>query len=466
MYNEIGAGALEIVLLLANAFVCVLMVGYCYSRREQREFWSPPLYVAAVYIYYVILGPGIAVAFGGTIDRGVDMRPYYTHAWTGALMALISWIIGYWAKGIKRKSLTVSAVVAVPPPKLWRIGLGLNVAGICAFGFTTGLATFSMINPFVGADEPTSIAYTGAFANYFGLAVNFLIPGVALLFLLRLRGYGHWWTVLAWLTVAAGIYTSIGFRYRLVLLAGGLAFIYYIHYRRRPNLIFFGSLATVFVAAMGFIGENRSYGRGLQLKDSATSFAESLIGGFGEAGIFGTSGAVLAHVPQDRPLVWGEPIIQTLLMPVPSRIFPAKNSNGYLVDTVIVIYGERGYEGAAYMAFAEWYLAFWWPGVVVSHFIIGWGSRWIWDWYRQRSQHPLALVVYASAIPYLYVVFSRGYLPQVAMLFVYTVLPAISLHWWTQRRAKANWMDANRFRLSVRPVRLLRHSRHRGIGKS
>jgi oligosaccharide repeat unit polymerase len=99
----------------------------------------------------------------------------------------------------------------------------------------------------------------------------------------------------------------------------------------------------------------------------------------------------------------------------------------------VAIYGRDAYGGAAYMSFAEWYLAFGWPGLIGFHFLLGLLFRWLWRWYLLRQYNPLALVVYASSVAYLYVVFSRGYLSQTVTLFSFSVLPGIIIYLWPQQ---------------------------------
>jgi oligosaccharide repeat unit polymerase len=184
---------------------------------------------------------------------------------------------------------------------------------------------------------------------------------------------------------------------------------------------------------MGEIGATRQYGMGLDLTRRSSSLSESVLHGFGEASIFGTSGAVLTHVPDDLGFVGFEPIVQAILMPIPAAFYPNKSSDAYLLGTLVAIYGRDAYAGAAYMSFAEWYLAFGWPGLIGFHVLLGLLFRWLWRWYLLRQRNPLALVVYASSVSYLYVVFSRGYFPQAVTLFSFSVLPGIVIYLWPQK---------------------------------
>lgn len=433
--NESGFTAAEYIAWGLNGFVCLLLFIKHYWNRKEDRFWAPPLFLAGIYFYYVLLGPWIARTFGDGMDRGVDMRPFYVIAWAGAGVALVSWLAGYTIYPLIRTPISrVQTRRIVSSTELWRLGVAMNLYGLTAFILTQGVSGFSMINPFTEQEEVAGIAYRGVFTNYLSLSMNMLIPGCATVLLSGLMARGRKISIIVWVTIAAGIFITLGFRYRIVLLSGSLTFVYYLYHRTRPNLLLMLSAATIFVVLMGIIGNARTYGRGLDLtRNEDRTWQDSLLSGFGEAGIFATSGAVIAAVPESRPFVGFEPIKQAILMPIPSALFPEKNSAGYATDTLIAVYGEKDYFGAAYMLFAEWYQAFWWPGVVVAFFVFGFAARYTWEWFLARRNNPLALVVYASAVSYLYVILSRGYLPQIVMLFFFSVAPAIALYHWPDK---------------------------------
>jgi oligosaccharide repeat unit polymerase len=420
---------------------------YCivaaWLRRDKRRFWAPPTFVAAIYMYYTILGPLVIGARSGFLDRNVDMLPHLTNAWLGAFVALVSWIAGYVACGWfwRPRRPQIDAVSTVTDNELLRLAIYINVIAIVGFSVTAGIDIFRIINPLSWADDVARTrygeysGYTGALYNYFGLAVNFLIPGGSLLMVLCLRKRVTWLAFFVCIALASSIFLFMGFRYRLVLLFGGAAFTYYLLRGRRPNPLVALGCGLAFLMIMGVIGETRRYGEGLDFTQRSRDWRDSLASAFGETSIFATSGAVISLVPDVRPFTGWESIKQTLLMPVPSQWYGAKDTMGYTRDTLMVIYGDTHYQGAAYMSFAEAYLAFGWLGVVVAHAMMGAVCRWLWGWYNQHPENPLAVLVYAAAVPYLYLVYSRGYLPQLAALFFFTVFPAIVLYRWARKRA-------------------------------
>jgi hypothetical protein len=236
--------------------------------------------------------------------------------------------------------------------------------------------------------------------------------------------------------MTAGIYTSLGFRYRLALLAGSLYILYHLVRRIRPNLFLAAALCALLIFGAGYIGAGRNYGRGLDLATiESKSPTELFLTGLDEASIFWTSAGLLQAVPQDYPYVGFKPIINTLLFPIPSALFPAKDSADYLLGVLAVIYGSLEIAlGAAFMGWAEWYLMGGWLGLIAMSALIGWAYRWLWEWFRPRHQDALAASFYAGAVCYQYVILSRGYMPQQAMLFAFTVLPLWVLYRWFHGR--------------------------------
>jgi oligosaccharide repeat unit polymerase len=265
----------------------------------------------------------------------------------------------------------------------------------------------------------------GSFSNYFLLSVNFLIPGIALLFIYWLRNRSKllWFILPA--VAASGIYITLGFRYRIILLIGALGTVYFLHTRRKLNVFVAPVFIVSIIAFMGLINITRNYSSGLdvsKLEDDGKneSYYRS---GLRESLIFQTSGAVIDNVPARHPFVGFTPIISTVLFPVPQQLYKEKNSAGYIVSILTTIYGPRHFKGGAFMSYAEHYMAFGWIGIIVAGFIIGWVYKNLWLWYRSNNDNPWVIVAYAVTVVYTYVILSRGYLPQVTMLFFFSVFP-------------------------------------------
>jgi oligosaccharide repeat unit polymerase len=346
------------------------------------------------------------------------MRPYYVSALWGGFVALISFVLGYMFRGGVQPKRILPEINA---QDLFYYGRWVLLIGFGLFTISTGGNVAKLINPL---DAEYVQQQGGSFGNYFGLALNFVIVGITLLFAyFLLTRSGLLWFIIPCL-VSIGIFLTLGFRYRLVLLMGSLVIVYYNHLQKRPNLVLASVAIFLFIAFMGIVNISRQYGAGLNVSKIENKDTQDYYkSGLREALIFQTSGAVIDIVPEKHPHVGFAPVISAILFPVPSGLLPGKNSAKYLFDTLDKIYGKKVSKGSAMMAYGEYYLAFGWVGIIIGFLFLGWFSRKLWNWYLQQSNNALAVVTYAVSVTYLYVIISRGYLPQVVMLFFFTVFP-------------------------------------------
>ena len=401
------------------------LYGWCWTRSRRRLAWfQPPVVLSVVFWYYTVLGPLQALSQGGWIDRGSDLRYGFGIAWQGAAVAFASFLVGF---GLLRQRLPQPRLAtSFDPRQAWRLGRRLNLIGLLLFALISGPRLLVLLNPLTArqAEAVGSGLDLGPFANYAGLAINLLIPGILLMAAAWIKTRPNPSELVLWFVVAAGIYTTLGFRYRLALLFSGMLILWFLARGRQPNSLVVIPSIIGLLALGGLIGLTRAYGRGLDLSSvEGLSFWEIVLAGFGESGIFLTSGAVMTKVPGEIPYVGLTPFINTLLFPVPAQLLPAKDSASYVVDAVTAVYGPLYFQGAAFLNYTEYFLMGGWPILIAGYVLLGWLCRRLWLWFLLRQQEPIAQVTYVCAVVYLYVVISRGYLPQVVMLFAFTVLP-------------------------------------------
>src|SRR5690606_6085645 len=187
-------------------------------------------------------------------------------------------------------------------------------------------------------------------------SVNFLITGTTLLFIHFLRTKkGLLWFAIPFV-LALGIYTSIGFRYRIILLLGSIVASYYLTKRVRLSALVAMAGVFLLITLMGIINLTRTYNRGLDLtyldQGESESFFQS---GLRESLIFQCTGAAIELVPEEYDHVGFQPIISTLLFPIPRAIYPEKGSARYLFGFLDHLFGRYG-QGAAMMSLGEYYL--------------------------------------------------------------------------------------------------------------
>lgn len=400
--------------------VCLVVFISIYNyARGYREFWSPLTIIAVVYGYYCCIGPYEAILSGATYDRLLNMRKFYPSAFWGALISLLSYMAGYFFHG---KSLNVRIEPPASAETVFKFGKIIFIIGFTLFTISTGGNVTKLINP-LDAEYVASVG--GSFANYLSLSLNFIIPGITMMFVYFLiTRQKVLWFIIPFI-LALGIFTTLGFRYRIVLLLASIVIVYFQVKEKRPNPFFIYGGFIVLVSLMGVINLTRTYGTGLKVEklegESTEAYYKS---GLQEAMIFQTSGAIIDIVPKKHPHAGLQPIWSTLAFPIPSKIIGEKNSAKYLFDALDAIYGKKYSKGAAILAYSEYYLALGWFGLVAGCFITGWFLRKLWNWFLANSDNPIVLVTYAVSASFLYVVISRGYLPQITTLFFFTVFPA------------------------------------------
>lgn len=400
------------------------------DRRSPLDWCEPPLVLAVIFAYYSVAGPLLALASGGWIDRGVNFRGVLDVGWQTSVLAYAAFLVGYGL--LPPPAPPRRQRPPFDPGRAWRLGWILNTVGLALHGLTVGPGRLlQQLNPLVLATDGAGAATElGPFANYAALAVNLLIPGTCLLLAARLRQpWRPLWPLLVWTLVAAALFTAIGFRYRLVLLLVPLLLLPALAGGRRPSLPLLTAAAALLLLVSGAIGLTRQYGLGLDLSLlRGVGAAEVVQAGFGEAAIFFPSAALVQAVPDPIASVGAEPLLNTLLFPVPAALLPGKDSASYLLDALARLYGSASAStGAAVLNWAEYALMAGRPGVVSGYLLLGLLYRRIWNDFSLRRADPLVQVITALALAYLYVVVSRGYLPQVVMLAVFTVLPPLLL---------------------------------------
>lgn len=399
---------------------------WSWSLPSQRLAWfQPPVVLSVVFLYYTVLGPLNALQSGNWIDRGVNLRYGFGIAWQGAATALASFLVGY---GMLRQRLpTPKFTTSFDPRQALRLGRSLSITGVLLFALVSGPQALVLLNPLTArlADSTSAGLDIGPFANYATLSINLLIPGILLMMAAWGISRSNPIELFLWFLTATGIYTSLGFRYRLVLLLSGMLILWFLTRGRQPSALLVIPSIIGLLAMAGFIGLTRIYGQGLDLTNlQGLGFWEIVLAGFGESVVFLTTGGVMTLVPASIPYVGATPLINTLLFPIPSVLLSNKNSADYLFNATSVLYGSDVLNaGAAFLNYAEYFLMGGWPALVAGYLLLGWLSRRLWLWFRLRAREPIAQVAYVCSVIYLYVVVSRGYLPQVFMLFCFTVLP-------------------------------------------
>jgi hypothetical protein len=406
------------------------------ARAHPRpiELFRPTIILAAVLAYYVLVGPLRAIAIEDTIDRTIDRRLDFVYGWAGAAVFYASTLLGF--HFLRTPRLNRRQLLFNDPERIYRFGTTLCQLGLVLFSVVAGLRLFAYINPFAAREllrgSEGGIFGGDGLANYFLLALNFLIPGICLQFTSWVYTRLHQPQIIAWLLVALGIFTSLGFRFRIVLVVVPILLIWYLVRRKRPNPAAVALLTVGLLFVAGFVGITRGYGRGLDLTALGTRTNDEILAeGFGESQVFFTTSGMLAVTPEINPYVGVQPFLSVLQFPIPRAWYPGKDTFGYLDRSIQNLYNDEMLGlGSAVLCYGEWFLIAGWPSLILMSLLFGWLLRCLWNWTLIRQHEPLALAIYALSASYLYMVVSRGYMAQVVAGGVFTLAPLF----WIYRR--------------------------------
>ena len=192
-----------------------------------------------------------------------------------------------------------------------------------------------------------------------------------------------------------------------------------------------------FVGINGAIGMARTTMRGLDLQRiTAQTPAGLLTASFEEAGVFFTTSAIIQSIPSQFPFIYWEPVQAALLQPIPRKLFPAKPSGSYARELPDRVYDVGYMTHTAFLNYAEYYIMFGWSSLIICSLFLGVLLKFLWTWFLWRQYEPLAQSCYILNASYLFVVVSRGYLPQVLMLYGFTVLPLFVIYWLVSRKGE------------------------------
>ena len=142
-----------------------------------------------------------------------------------------------------------------------------------------------------------------------------------------------------------------------------------------------------------------------------------------EASVFITSSGIINALPERMPFQYFYPFYKALIHPLPSFLFD-KNPGDYMDAAIFSVYQNKMIgAGASYLYFVEYYIMFGWLGIIFFSFLLGFLFKKIWLWVNLHKDEPLALIVYIINVSFIFMIITRGYLPQQLHLYIFTVFP-------------------------------------------
>jgi hypothetical protein len=426
----------ELFWLFSLVFIFALDFLSFVSRRDRLAVYQPPVFVMLFMSYYCIVGPLQRLFQNDWIHVLKDFRFAAVYGWAGAVVFYLSLRLGYglfrgW-RPVLRFAPSYDEDIA------FRYGSRLCWLGLFLFSLANGLRVLSYLNPFNvtgSAFFEASGLDLGPFKNYFDLGINLLVPGILLQYAGWRRSRKRLLPWLLWTLVSVAIFTSLGFRWRIVVLLVPMVLLWFLARGRRPAIFPLLLSASAMVGIAGLIEQTRSYGVGLNIgRASDFTAVEILQSGFNDSNVFLVTGGLIAGAPQHIPFVGFSPIISALLFPIPSSIWQEKATFDYLYLSMVQLFSSYTLGlGQATLNYGEYYLMFGWWSVVAMGLLSGWLLRCLWNWFSPRRGESLAQVAYLCTSSLLYIWVSRGYLSQFLFSLAVGSLP---LFWFYYRNAR------------------------------
>ncbi len=395
--------------------------------KNKLAIWGVNNMLMATILYYGIVGPLLAIYNKETYLRLLNHRPYFETAWLGLLLFMISYLIGYAI--IKKPKVSEIGMVEMSDADISKIKKGLYYLfglGIFCVFLLQGKGIFTSLS-FWERNSDKEALYSGGFIGYVINGMNLLMVAVPMIvYLWRKKKLGLVQTMLL-LFVAFAVFSAAGFRYRLVLSGFSALSVFYLSVNKRIRILPVALLILGFIAYMGVIEVTRNYGRGLDLsKVQNNSFSDNVLLGFKESAVFMATGLVMEKAGNNFEYIGFDPLIQSIVTPIPRFLWPGKPTGNYLVNIKksYSMKNDNMGNGQAILNYGEYYMAFGFGGILFFGFFIGLLLSKLNAIGLKHIHNPWMLCFYVLNASYAYVIFSRGYMPQQTMLFFFTVFPA------------------------------------------
>jgi oligosaccharide repeat unit polymerase len=419
-----------------TVLLCIPGIVACVTRR--LDPLEPVFIVSAAYFLYLVYAPGSNLLAGEQYFFGKLITPLVPRGSWYASLGIVGLWIGYYLS-----KLGVSASRVLPRPPSSRDGASTHAVIIAAltlllFGIYLRASSLSWLQLIsLGQVQQTedwavgAVRNQGAFRNYLYSTIDWLT--VAYMLFLAFSRSGRRWLLPCFVCLLL-IYTTIGFRYRILILAMAPAVYFCLKHRRRPGIAAMAVGTLICIAAIGIIGDLRNSfrsGAQVQLSDvsarsAGTSFAASL-------DIYQPYLAIIDGFPDRHEFLWGSSFAYLLVHPIPRSLWPEKPEAPIVGITRLTLGDAAVQSGVAYPNIGEFYANFGVAGIVIGMWLFGIVMRCSYEYMKRYSDNDWARVAYAITLPFLVQVVSRGYFVQIAQEAAFLFAPLAASMWVTKR---------------------------------
>jgi len=438
MFETNSLSGTENIIVILITIICVYLIFSQFQLKSIYGFGSPLTIMSLTILYYCIIGPVLSVWNGDTTLRSIDHRDYYLTSWIGTLVFLTCFLAGYSSVSQTKLLPTRYKTERFNIIKFKNQVFNCYVIGLACFVLLEGTSALSGIAFWRKQAEQSEAIYEGGLAGYVQNGFDFMIiacPG--LIYLYKKKQLSLVLTS-GMLFVAFALFISSGFRWRLVIAALCSLSMWYLSEGKKVKIIPLAVGGFGFLILMGVMEVTRSYGSGLDFeKGKEKGLSGYFASAFNETAVFKASGFVMEAVDKQYiPFIGLDPVVQSVVTPIPRALWPSKPTGDYLknISKVYETNIKNNGMGQAILSYGEYYMMFGWLSIVFMSFLIGlfyakvhkpiFNSE-------NKELNPWYVIFCLLNGAYVYVVVSRGYTPQQTMFYFFTVYPA----WYFYRKS-------------------------------
>jgi hypothetical protein len=407
------ARSLDVLLVGAIALVLLVPLARRLAARRFDPFDPFSLFVLAYGVMFVARPAAMlldnSLVFVGPLST-LDVSGHFTQMLVIALVGVISFSAGYWAPGGKQlASLRGDRRSNLDDGRLVTFALLLALLGLLAF---VGVVAFSGgLDRFTEVFKSGGRGLTGTVETYRYIWLTFfvLIPAsVALLGLgieRRRRAPIACSLILTGLVLIYAI--PVGNRTALLPLIGGALVLYYLQLGRRPSLWLLATLAVVALFFSAFLSDVRARDtRGENLAQTIVRASkpsrvlQPLTSG-SDSEMAPALAAALSVIPERLHYRYGGVILEELVVrPIPRSLWSRKPlpPRRELIATLWPVEYARGTLRPEFSALLYFYWDFGLIGVVAGMLAYGTGARFMYEYYRHRTDSLQVRVLYALSL--------------------------------------------------------------------
>lgn len=381
--------------------------------KDKSEIWSPLVFWILYFAYYVVLP-----CFGDMNLFGIDWSVFSSEYCFAAFLSLLFIYFGFHIQISKFRFYHFAT--EFDNSDNFKVGICLALIAIISYTIFNGFNLSLFADDNFKRDAFDAGASYNNPAEYITNLISLLCLSSALLLSTRKLGIKNKVVFCTFFLVAMILYTIIGYRYRLLILCITVVTTYFLYpCPKRINWLVMLPLAFILYISMGIIEKSRNYGNGLNFENISNMNVLETKAHEGDI-VAGFSAACISKYSVND-YNYFEPIFTAVCMPIPRAVFPDKPDGYYLRDANLKVFGKIEY-GAAYTMFTEAYISFGWIGIIIQGLFIGFLSRCFWETYRRNRYSIGAIILLALYNGFAFVWFSRGYMAQDFVTFMYFII--------------------------------------------